>query len=182
MRELLPSLSIICSVSPPSRRRGDAQQRRPPSPSRCGHAGGHQAVEEVDLDVVVLRHADRRAGEDGGDQQVARDLLGPGRRVVEQVARPELGTARPPRAARRSRRDPRLGRRARQVRASSSAWNSPSAPARGHLLEGAHRAAACGGLEGLDAVPVLLLEAHRRRSRSPSAPSAGSRRDRRRRC
>src|SRR5258708_1195616 len=54
------------------------------------HIARQQAVEKVHLNVVVLAHVARRADECDRDQQVARDLLGPRRRVVERVAGEEL--------------------------------------------------------------------------------------------
>ena len=101
--------------------RSDVDQRR-----HHAHQPLRQdAVEEVDVDVVVLAHADRGADEHGADQQVARDLLGPDGRVVERVAREELVEDRRRRAPRRSRTraSPRSDRCARSI---GSSWTSNS--------------------------------------------------------
>ena len=98
--------------------------------------GRQVAVQQVDLDVVVLGDADRRADEDRADQQVARDLLGPRGRVVEDVAREELVEDRRRRGARTApaRPSPRSCVPDRST-ASSVAWNSPSSP----ITLGRHR-------------------------------------------
>ena len=62
------------------------------APSRRASTGigrpgvGNQSVEEVDVDVAVGAHRGGDADEHRGDQQVACDLLGPRRRVVEEIA------------------------------------------------------------------------------------------------
>jgi hypothetical protein len=57
---------------------------------RPRHDSRHEAVDEIDLDVIVLAHVHRGADEGRGNQEVARDFLGPGGRVVEGIAREEL--------------------------------------------------------------------------------------------
>ena len=65
--------------------------------------------------MIVLGDADGSADEDRADQQIARDLLGPRRRIVQHVARQELiehGRTEQPEQAER---DPALERRLGQV-------------------------------------------------------------------
>src|SRR5690606_4339778 len=54
------------------------------------HTGGQVAIQELHMNVCVLAHAHRAADEGDDDQQIAGDLLGPGGRVFEHVAREEL--------------------------------------------------------------------------------------------
>src|SRR5438132_709605 len=57
---------------------------------RARHHPRQQAIEEIDLDMVVLAHVHGGADEGGGDEEVARDLLGPRGRVVQRIAGEEL--------------------------------------------------------------------------------------------
>ena len=86
-----------------------------------------QAIEEVDVDVAIGPHRRRHADEDHADQQVARDLLGPRRGVVEHVACEELvEDVRPPESRRsRTLSRPRTNSRDRSIGASSTCmWPS----------------------------------------------------------
>ena len=86
----LPIRIIIWIVSPIAMREErdahDVDQRR----QRAARLRRNQPVEEVDVDVARAAHRRRDADEHRADQQVARDLLGPRRRVVQHVAREEL--------------------------------------------------------------------------------------------
>ena len=117
-----PSCIIICDRQHDGGgEERDAQRRRP---SVDSHAARRRAACSGRRSRpgcgVFLAHADRRADEHDADQQVARDLLGPRRRVVQHVAREELVEDASGRAARRSRARPspravvRRGRSARR--------------------------------------------------------------------
>src|SRR5574343_535056 len=75
----------------------------------------HVAVKKVHMDVVVFGYANRGTREDGGDQKVTRDLLGPGGRVVERVAGEELVEDRGAQQPEKTQGGPGFDGRARQI-------------------------------------------------------------------
>ena len=120
-------------------------------------------VEHVDMDVARHAHAHDGAQEDHDDEAVDGDLLGPGKAVVQDVAREELQEDAERHAPEHGERDPVLHRVARQIDgravssskacASSSAvtwvWTSsvigkaPEALGQRANRPGAHRRRAC---------------------------------------
>ena len=81
---------IICSVRPTAI---DEEHDAPDIDRRRQRASGlrrNEAVQEIDVDVPRAADGGGNAHEHRADQQVARDLLGPCRRVVQHVAGEEL--------------------------------------------------------------------------------------------
>src|SRR5207248_10088289 len=76
---------------------------------------GQQAVEKVDVNVTVGAYRGGDGDEHRADQQVAGNLLGPGSRLVEHVAREELIEDVARQDPEERERDPRLQRVMRKV-------------------------------------------------------------------
>ena len=111
----LPIRIIIWIVSPTASAKNTMRRHRPTVDSARPAVGGMSRYRKSTWIWRVRRTDGGDADEDRADQQVARDLLGPRRRVVHHIAREELVEHAQPEQPEKAERQPVLEQVVRQI-------------------------------------------------------------------